>query len=273
MEGQRLPPPSADSPSAVRRHDPKEQGRGSVRSVAAPLDDARGLSTLLVNVASLVRAAAHSQKAAQLTHRCLTGALTQASDAMNSSRVVFQATWQLGQHLLNQQGQAGSKEMFRSLPDLRLSYETLQRVLNKTEDALCHPEEQIHTMHTRECSPSTMGGHPENGNNLVREQTVTEKTTHHKQLDAVRTEEHMGGAYVTQRRRSPLRSTSSCTNGLSPLLSEELNSTKPIAKSPNCKGSSYVTNKVIHRERCQHSVSDTEEPLVLTPNVRPVPPP
>lgn len=86
-------------------------------------------------------------------------------------------------------------------------------------------------------------------------------SSHHKQVDAVRKEEHMGGAFVISRRRSPRRSPSGGLDGLvSPLLTEdELTTLKPLSRSPSRHGSMKVVYKMIHRDKSQeNSDSDIE---------------
>ncbi|XP_007904834.1 uncharacterized protein LOC103187233 [Callorhinchus milii] len=79
-------------------------------------------------------------------------------------------------------------------------------------------------------------------------------SSHHKQVETVRKEEHMGGAYVLHRRRSP-------SDGLagmaSPLLTEdELTTIRPPLSR---QGSSKLIYKVIRRDKAQeNSDSDIE---------------
>ncbi|GCC29551.1 hypothetical protein chiPu_0007993 [Chiloscyllium punctatum] len=92
-------------------------------------------------------------------------------------------------------------------------------------------------------------------------------SSHHKQVEAVRKEEHMGGAFVISRRRSPRRSPSGGLDGLvSPLLTEdELTTLKPLSRSPSRQGSTKVVYKMIHRDKSQENsdsdIEHLEEPV------------
>ncbi|TFJ96423.1 transcription initiation factor TFIID subunit 6 [Platysternon megacephalum] len=85
----------------------------------------------------------------------------------------------------------------------------------------------------------------------------------HRQVEAVRLEEQMGGAFVTQRRRSPRRSPSGSLEALSPLVSEEeLSTIQPLIHCPSRQGGpGKFLSKVTRRDRppCENSDSDTDQ--------------
>ncbi|XP_075687024.1 uncharacterized protein LOC142656053 [Rhinoderma darwinii] len=200
------------------------------------------LNRLMKDAARLVQTASESQKTAELAHHYMGEALRRTSEVLDGSRMLFQASCRFGNHLLNQKDQTGYRALLQRHPELRTSYGTLLGAINNTEDVLSHVKIQRDEIHPSGQFLS------ENGDEAARSLSVNEKKSHHKQLETVRNEEQMGGAFLTQRRRSPRHSPSSCVDGLSPLLSEEeLNTIQPIAQSPRSKGSSRFTNKIVHR--------------------------
>ncbi|XP_043942259.1 uncharacterized protein LOC122813803 [Protopterus annectens] len=95
-----------------------------------------------------------------------------------------------------------------------------------------------------------------------RKERLRRSSSHHKQVDVVRKEEHMGGAYVTHRRRSPLRSPFGNIEGLSPLVSDiKVSTPKPTSCSPSSQGTVKYINKLIHHNISHEALENDTEHL------------
>ncbi|XP_069508115.1 uncharacterized protein [Ambystoma mexicanum] len=250
-------------------------------------DDPRAMERVLVDLmlgsAKLVQV---SGEAAQLVSDGTED--SQASKALALSKEVFLSAHKLGRHLLVQLNYPSFEALFQSQQPLPPGHQDFKRLMLDCEAVLNNqPRDKSNKFRSANCcslcglslgpydgAPCKIKNHTAGivGNICCHDhddgldaadrdpmEIRSRSPSHHKQLEALRIEENMGGTYMTQRRRSPRRSPSSSTDGLSPLVSEEeFSSLKPISLSPSRQNSTRYLNMVLRRNKPEGSDSEPE---------------
>ncbi|XP_072273313.1 uncharacterized protein [Pyxicephalus adspersus] len=259
-KGTQLPPTSSTSP--VEEHERQVDSDDSDHAQA--VDDKQLLADVLENTADMVEIAVMSVKSTQVAYCCVVEALSQLSDMLDISCKVFESSQQLAARFMSQKGHDGYQELFLGHPELDVTYSALQRSLEEAEEAFPHLMSRMKRSHAQDSLVCALSSHSEDEDEADNDKTShhkqedeadNDKTSHHKQVEKVCVEEHMGGAYLTQRRGSLRRSASA--DELSSQLSEERSDIQPNAQSPKCKS---PTSKIVHHQQSKSSDSDVEEP-------------
>nr|XP_042703569.1 uncharacterized protein LOC112060912 [Chrysemys picta bellii] len=192
------------------------------------------LVSTLASTARLVHRAGEAQKSAQLACFHAGQALAQAGEVLSLSKQSYLQARRLGDGLLGSLPQPDYQGLFQCLARPPPAYEEFRATLRRDEEGA--EEEEGRSLQVRGRDPSR-----------------------HRQVEAVRLEEQMGGAFVTQRRRSPPGS----LEALSPLVSEqELSSIQPLIHCPSRQGGpGKFLSKVTRRDRppCENLDSDTDQ--------------
>ncbi|XP_029462839.1 uncharacterized protein LOC115094189 [Rhinatrema bivittatum] len=247
------------------------------------------LIEMLTSTAKMVQVTDEAEKAAQLAYYCAEGAVEQANKSSALSRHAFLNAQDLGERLLKNLNYSSYHEVFQNWEDLPMGYETFQKILHKAETVLSIPKWKENVSRCPSCSKSSsqtdvpyqekvnrmlgavvsLYGHrtEEENTDTIPTTTTTiqmrgRSSSHHKQLEALRNEEHMGGTYVTHRRRSPRHSPLSGVDAVSPLVSEdELTNIKSVSRSPSRLSSPKFLNK-------SYGVSGCRRAPIVTQNIR-----
>ncbi|XP_042327626.1 uncharacterized protein LOC121932750 isoform X2 [Sceloporus undulatus] len=235
------------------------------------------LVNTVANTAKMVQVSAEAQKTAQLT--CF-----HAEQALGQARLSYIAARGLAEQLLGFLSPPDYQGLFQVLSQPPMPYSEFCATIRRTENTLLHPvlkckpgfSVQREPSPDSECSCSPEDGLQSGINDLqvfrsccgqeTEEDGIEEEAgqslqirgrnpSRHKQVETVLLEDQMGGAYVTQRRRSPRRSPSAGVDGLSPLVSEQELST---IQGGSGKFLSKVTRRVDHHQQ-ENSDSDTDQ--------------
>ncbi|CAM4566649.1 uncharacterized protein [Lepidochelys kempii] len=251
------------------------------------------LVSTLANTARLVHRAGEAYKSAQLACFHAGQVLAQAGEVLSLSKQSYLQARCLGDGLLGSLPQSDYQGLFRCLARPPLAYEEFKATLRRAESTLLHPVFQstgspqsqqapcpdCHTLSdcAHDCTLCRTQESGPQGCPYVREmdedspeeeegrslQVRGRDPSRHRQVEAVRLEDQMGGAFVTQRRRSPRRSPSGSLEGLSPLVSEqELSTIQPLIHCPSRQGGpGKFLSKVTRRDRppCEKSDSNTDQ--------------
>ncbi|CAM4569698.1 unnamed protein product [Caretta caretta] len=251
------------------------------------------LVSTLANTARLVHRAGEAYKSAPLACFHAGQVLAQAGEVLSLSKQSYLQARCLGDGLLGSLPQSDYQGLFRCLARPPLAYEEFKATLRRAESTLLHPVFQstgspqsqqapcpdCHTLSgcAHDCTLCRTQESGPQGCPYVREmdedspeeeegrslQVRGRDPSRHRQVEAVRLEDQMGGAFVTQRRRSPRRSPSGGLEGLSPLVSEqELSTIQPLIHCPSRQGGpGKFLSKVTRRDRppCEKSDSNTDQ--------------
>ncbi|XP_078506668.1 uncharacterized protein LOC144766815 isoform X2 [Lissotriton helveticus] len=246
------------------------------------LEVERALVNLLLGAAKMVHLSCH---AAEVNNSTVD---SQGVQTIALSKEVFLNAQKIGNHLLAQLKYSDFESLFKSQQPFPVGYQDFQRSLLECESGLQnHPSDKDTKFRSAKCcylcglSLGPYDGAPCKTANYKpavathvcfhdQDEGVDGVGSHqlalrsrspsfHKQLEALRIEEHMGGMYITERRRSPRRSPSSSTDGMSPLVSEEeFSSMKPMSLSPSRKSSAKFLNKLMRRSKPEGLESEPE---------------
>ncbi|XP_044870463.1 uncharacterized protein LOC123369168 [Mauremys mutica] len=258
--------------------------------LAMSAERAELLVSTLASTARLVHRAGEAQKSAQLACFHAGQALAQAGEVLSLSKQSYLQARRLGDGLLGSLPQPDYRGLFQCLARPPLAYEEFRAMLRRAESTLLHPIFQSTGPPQSQQAPSpdchslsgcahdstlgrTQASGPQ-GSPCAREtdEDSTEEEegrslqvrgrdpSRHRQVEAVRLEERMGGAFVTQRRRSPRRSPSGSLEALSPLVSEqELSTIQPLMRCPSRQGGpGKFLSKVTRRDRPPGETSDSD---------------
>ncbi|KAJ1125383.1 hypothetical protein NDU88_003815 [Pleurodeles waltl] len=239
-----------------------------------PLEVERTLVNLLLGAAKVVHLLCHAAEQVNDSTED-----PRAMQALAVSKEVFLNAQKIGYHLLAQLKYSDFESLFKSQQPFPVGYQDFQRFMLECESGLQNqPSDEDTKFRSANCcnlcglSLGPYDGAPcktENykpavaANVCFHDQDTgvdvagshqlalrSRSPSFHKQLEALRIEEHMGGMYITERRRSPRRSPSSGTDGMSPLVSEEeFSSMKPVSLSPSRKSSTKFLNKLMRRSK------------------------
>ncbi|XP_078506669.1 uncharacterized protein LOC144766815 isoform X3 [Lissotriton helveticus] len=223
------------------------------------LEVERALVNLLLGAAKMVHLSCHA--AEQVNNSTVD---SQGVQTIALSKEVFLNAQKIGNHLLAQLKYSDFESLFKSQQPFPVGYQDFQRSLLECESGLQnHPSDKDTKFRSAKCcylcglSLGPYDGAPCKTANY--KPAVATHVCFHDQLEALRIEEHMGGMYITERRRSPRRSPSSSTDGMSPLVSEEeFSSMKPMSLSPSRKSSAKFLNKLMRRSKPEGLESEPE---------------
>nr|XP_048710589.1 uncharacterized protein LOC125638616 isoform X2 [Caretta caretta] len=226
------------------------------------------LVSTLANTARLVHRAGEAYKSAQLACFHAGQVLAQAGEVLSLSKQSYLQARCLGDGLLGSLPQSDYQGLFRCLARPPLAYEEFKATLRRAESIQAAPmtapcagprspgprDAPMSGRWTRTARRRRRGGH-------CRSEDVTPPATDRWRPCGWRT--RWGGAFVTQRRRSPRRSPSGGLEGLSPLVSEqELSTIQPLIHCPSRQGGpGKFLSKVTRRDRppCEKSDSNTDQ--------------
>ncbi|XP_006011636.1 uncharacterized protein LOC102352916 [Latimeria chalumnae] len=252
---------------------------------------------MLASAAKMVHTANEALQRAEHALLCSEDAFAQAKVAAVVSRQVFLASQAVAGHLIKCTPFEDYQEAFQSVPNPPVDYVTFLKLLQAStidnEVPQMGSSEKLKQAKWKRSHPclfcnfssgpsdepscprkygsmlSHLGGphttriqesEDETSDEDIKNDMRGRSPSYHKQVEAVRLEEHMGGAFVIHRRRSPRRSPSATADGLSPLVSQEEKSTiKPVGHSTSCHGSTKLVQKVVQRERSQEDLEDDVE--------------
>ncbi|CAM2114886.1 unnamed protein product [Caretta caretta] len=226
------------------------------------------LVSTLANTARLVHRAGEAYKSAQLACFHAGQVLAQAGEVLSLSKQSYLQARCLGDGLLGSLPQSDYQGLFRCLARPPLAYEEFKATLRRAESTLLHPVFQSTGSPQSQQAPCpdchTLSGCAHDCTLCRTQESRPQGCPYVREMvEAVRLEDQMGGAFVTQRRRSPRRSPSGGLEGLSPLVSEqELSTIQPLIHCPSRQGGpGKFLSKVTRRDRppCEKSDSNTDQ--------------